>query len=96
MPRKSIGLKFIPKIDLLLENIASLKPVVITDEGSELTLAVKEKLEREGHHVIILQFDGFKKNSAIKDGVTIPEINDQNIKTAITSILVKNEIGAFI
>lgn len=96
VPRKSIGLKFIPKVDILVQNISSLKPVVITDEGSDLTLAVKEKLESEGHTVIVIQFDTFKKNTAIKRGISIPEINDQNIKTAIDTILAENEIGAFI
>ncbi len=96
VPRKSIGLKFIPKVDLLVQNISSLKPVVITDEGSDLTLAVKAKLEIEGHKVIVIQFDAFKKNKSIKNGISIPKINDQNIKTAIDTILAKNEIGAFI
>ena len=96
VPRKSIGLKFIPKVDLLVQDISTLKPVVITDEGSDLTLAVKTKLEREGHNVIVIQFDAFKKNSSIKNGVAISEINDQNIKTAINTILAKSEIGAFI
>jgi hypothetical protein len=77
VPRKSIGLKFIPKVDLLVQNIPTLKPVVITDEGSDLTLAVQAKLESEGHTVIVLQFDAFKKNSSIKNGISIPEINDQ-------------------
>ncbi len=96
VPRKSVGLKFIPKVDLLIQDISTLKPIVITDEGSELTLAVKTKLESEGHTVIVLQFDGFKKNTTIKNEVSIPEINDQNIKIAIDTILEKNEIGAFI
>jgi len=96
VPRKSIGLKFIPKVDLLVEDISTLKPIVITDEGSGLTLALKAKLESEGHRVIVIQFDGFKKNSSIKNGVSISEINDQNIKIAIDAILAKNEIGAFI
>ncbi len=96
MPRKSIGLKFIPKVDILVQNISALKPVVITDEGSDLTLAVKKKLESEGFTVIVIQFDAFKKNKTIKNGISIPEINDQNIKAAIDTILVKNEIGAFI
>lgn len=96
MPRKSIGLKFIPKVDVLVQDIPVLKPVVITDEGSELTLAVKTKLESEGHTVLVIQFDTFKKNATIKDGILIPEINDQNIKTAIDSILAKDGIGAFI
>ncbi len=96
VPRKSIGLKFIPKVDVLVQNISALKPVVITDEGSDVTLALKAKLESEGHKVIVLQFDTFKKNSAIKDGVIISEISDQNIKIAIDTILAKNEIGSFI
>jgi NAD(P)-dependent dehydrogenase (short-subunit alcohol dehydrogenase family) len=96
VPRKSIGLKFIPKVDILVQNISSLKPVVITDEGSDLTLAVKAKLESEGHTVIVIQFDAFKKNTSIKNAISISEINDQNIKAAIDTILVKNEIGAFI
>ena len=61
-----------------------------------MTLAVKEKLENEGHQVIVLQFDTFKKNSAIKDAVVISEINDQNIKVAINTILASNDLGAFI
>ena len=96
MPRKSIGLKFIPKVDVLVQNISELKPVVITDEGSDLTLAVKAKLESEGYTVIVIQFKAFKKNKTIKNGISIPEINDQNIKAAIDAILAKNEIGAFI
>jgi len=96
VPRKSIGLKFIPTVDTLVQNIATLKPVVITDEGSELTLAVKAKLESEGHQVIVLQFDGFSKNASLKEVVSIPQINDQEIKTAIDTILAKNDIGAFI
>lgn len=96
MPRKAIGLKFIPKVDLLVQDISTLKPVVITDEGSTLTLAVKAKLESEGHKVIVIQFDEFKKNTAIIDGITIPQINDQNIKTAIDTVLATNEIGAFL
>ena len=96
VPRKSIGLKFIPKVDLLIQHIPGLQPVLITDEGSELTLAVKAKLEQEGHLVIVLQFDGFQKNTSLKDVVIIPQINDQNIKTAIDSILAKHSIGAFI
>ena len=96
MPRKSIGLKFIPKVDILVQDIKVLKPVVITDEGSDLTLAVKVKLESEGHKVIVIQFDAFKKNKSIKNGISIPKINDQNIKTVIDTILAKNEIGAFI
>ncbi|PCI34203.1 MAG: short-chain dehydrogenase [Flavobacteriaceae bacterium] len=91
-----MGLKFIPKVDILVQNIPSQQPIVITDEGSELTLAVKSKLENEGHQVIVLQFDGFKKNTSLKDVVSIPQINDQHIKTAIESILAKNNIGAFI
>jgi NAD(P)-dependent dehydrogenase (short-subunit alcohol dehydrogenase family) len=96
VPRKSIGLKFIPKVDILVQDISTLKPVVITDEGSDLTLAVKAKLESEGYKVIVIQFDAFRKNTAITDGISISEINDQNIKAAIDTILVKNEIGAFI
>jgi NAD(P)-dependent dehydrogenase (short-subunit alcohol dehydrogenase family) len=96
VPRKSIGLKFIPKVDILVQDISDLKSVVITDEGSDLTLAVKAKLESEGHTVIAIQFDAFKKNTSIKNAISISEINDQNIKAAIDTILVKNEIGAFI
>ena len=79
-----------------MQNISALKPVIITDEGSDLTLAVKEKLENEGHQVIVLQFDTFKKNSTIKDAVVISEINDQHIKAAINTILASNDLGAFI
>lgn len=96
VPRKSIGLKFIPKVDLLVQEISALKPVVITDEGSDLTLAVKAKLESEGHTVIVIQFDAFKKNPTLKNGISISEINDQNINTAIDTILAKNDIGSFI
>jgi NAD(P)-dependent dehydrogenase (short-subunit alcohol dehydrogenase family) len=96
VPRKSIGLKFIPKVDLLVQDISALKPVVITDEGSDLTLAVKAKLESEGHTVIVIQFDAFKKNPTLKNGISISEINDQNIKMAIDTILAKNDIGSFI
>ena len=96
VPRKSIGLKFIPKVDILVQDISDLRPVVITDEGSDLTLAVKAKLESEGHTVIVIQFDAFKKNTSIKNGISISEINNQNIKTAIDTILAKNNIGYFI
>lgn len=96
MPRKSIGLKFIPKVDVLIQDIPRLKPVVITDEGSDLTLALKSKLENEGHTVIVLQFDAFNKNVSIKNGVHISEINDQNIKAAVDTILAQHDIGAFI
>ena len=68
MPRKSIGLKFIPKVDILVQDISTLKPVVITDEGGDLTLVVKAKLECEGYTVIVIQFDAFKKNKTIKNG----------------------------
>ena len=96
VPRKSIGLKFIPRVDVLVQDIPSLKPVVLTDEGGPLTLAVKTKLESEGHQVIVIQFDAVKKNTSLKNGISIPEINDQHIKTAVDTILANNEIGAFI
>lgn len=96
VPRKSIGLKFIPKVDVLVQNISVLKPVVITDEGTELTLAVKAKLESEGHTVIVLQFEGFAFNASIKNGIRISQVNDQNIKGAIDAILTSNDIGSFI
>lgn len=96
VPRKSIGLKFIPKVDLLLQDIKSLKPIIITDEGSDLTLAVRAKLESKGYTVKVLQFNGFKKNTSIKDGVTISEISDLHIKGAIDTLVASSDIGAFI
>jgi acyl transferase domain-containing protein/NAD(P)-dependent dehydrogenase (short-subunit alcohol dehydrogenase family) len=97
VPRKSIGLQYIPRVDIFEENIATLKPIIITDEGSEVTIALKDKLENEGHKVVVVQFDSGKKNSGLSQAITVPKINDESIKTAVDSILAQyGAIGSFI
>ncbi len=94
--RKEIGLKFLPQPDSLEFTLPDTHHVLITNEGSELTLRVLAQLKAEGHKVVVLNLPTVN-NPITEHAVNLSENSDTAVQNAIQLIRSKyGKTGSFI
>lgn len=94
--RKEISLSFLPDADTLVFDAKTAKPILITNEGTQLTTELQQTLENQGYKVIVLTFPQIT-SSPLKNEYKLAANDDASIKNTIAQITAEQgEIGTFI
>lgn len=85
-----------PKADTLVYTNPSAAVVIITNEGTALTPAVKAQFEREGYKVLVLSFPNMA-TAGLNDLIPVAGFDDASIKQAIAQVTAQYaSVGSFI
>jgi NAD(P)-dependent dehydrogenase (short-subunit alcohol dehydrogenase family) len=94
--RFEVGLKYLPQPDFLEFSMPPGHVVLVTNDGSELTLKVIGALKAKGNQVVTLNLSGVK-NPISENALTLPDSSDQSVGNAIQQIHEQHgKIGSFI
>ncbi|MFT7589217.1 MAG: NAD(P)-dependent dehydrogenase (short-subunit alcohol dehydrogenase family), partial [Limisphaerales bacterium] len=83
--RFEVGLKYLPQPDYLQFELPNTHHVLVTNEGSALTLNLIEALEAKGNKVVVLNLPHVP-NPISKSAVSINSDTDQDIAKALTEV----------
>ena len=91
-------MQYLPQPDFLESSLPPTHIVLVTNEGSDLTIKLVQQLEKQGNRVVVLTYENPSNNfPSFNKVVVLKQISDSTIQEAVQSIEQQyGKVGTFI